>query len=135
MSGRESFSINLFRSMPIELTLYNVGQLSSAAVVAYLGAKRRKTSAHATFMIHRSTNSTQFATASRLKQVTKFLVLDDARTESIDHAHTKLPPELWEELKFHDIYLSGEEAVDFGIATEIGEFEPPAGVQVFNLLG
>ncbi len=49
--GEGVFLYNLFRSMPIELTLYNVGQLSSAAVVAYLGAKRRKTSAHATFII------------------------------------------------------------------------------------
>ena len=41
--GDGVFLYNLFRSIPIELTLYNVGQISSAGVVAYLGAKRRKT--------------------------------------------------------------------------------------------
>jgi ATP-dependent protease ClpP protease subunit len=43
--GDGVFLYNLFRSIPVELTLYNVGQISSAGVVAYLGAKRRKTSA------------------------------------------------------------------------------------------
>jgi ATP-dependent Clp protease protease subunit len=133
--GDGIFLYNLFRALPIELTLYNVGQLSSAAVVAYLGAKRRKTSARATFMLHRSTNSAQFATSSKLQHIAKSLILDDERTDSIIREHVKLPPELWDELQFHDIYLSGKEGVDLGIATEIGEFEPPAGVQVFNLLG
>lgn len=133
--GDGVFLYNLFHSMPIELTLYNVGQLSSAGVIAYLGAKRRKTSARATFMIHRSTHSAQFATSSRLEHLAKGLVLDDERTESILREYAKLPEELWDGLRFHDIYLSGQEAVDFGIATEIGEFEPPLGTQVFNLLG
>lgn len=133
--GDGVFLYNLFRTLPIELTLYNVGQLASAAVIAYLGAKRRKTSTRATFMIHRSTNSAQFATSSRLEHLAKGLILDDERTEGILRQHVKLPDELWGQLQFHDIYLSGKEAVDFGIATELGEFEPPAGAQVFNLLG
>jgi ATP-dependent Clp protease, protease subunit len=132
--GDGVFLYNLFRSIPIELTLYNVGQISSAGVVAYLGAKRRKTTASATFMLHRSANSPQFATAAKLSHLAKSLVLDDERTEAIVRDHVKFPPELWDELKYHDIYVSGEEAIKFGIATEIGEFAPPAGTQVFNLL-
>jgi ATP-dependent Clp protease protease subunit len=128
------FLYNLFRSIPIELTLYNVGQISSAGVTAYLGARHRKTAANATFMLHRSTNSPQFATAAKLHHAAKSLVLDDERTETIVKSHVKFPPELWEELKYHDIYVSGEEAVKFGIADELGEFSPPAGTQVFNLL-
>jgi len=44
----------LFKSLPFDLTLYNAGSVSSIAVIAYLGAKKRKVSAHATFSIHRS---------------------------------------------------------------------------------
>jgi ATP-dependent protease ClpP protease subunit len=51
--GDGVFLYNLFRSIPIEITLYNVGQISSAGVIAYLGAKARKTAKTATFMIHR----------------------------------------------------------------------------------
>jgi ATP-dependent Clp protease, protease subunit len=132
--GDGVFLYNLFRAVPIELTLYNGGQVSSAGAIAYLGAKRRKTTANASFMLHRSTNSPQFATATKLNHVAKSLVLDDQRTETIARKHINFPPELWIALEHHDVYVSGEEAVKFGIAHEIGEFSPPAGTQVFNLL-
>lgn len=133
--GDGVFLYNLFRSIPIELTLYNVGQISSAGVVAYLGAKSRKTAKSATFMFHRSTNSPQFATATKLNHVAQSLVLDDQRTEAIVRQHVKLPDDLWQAIAHHDLYISGEEAVTFGVATEIGEFSPPSGTQVYNILG
>ncbi len=132
--GDGVFLYNFFRAVPIELTLYNAGQISSAGVVAYLGAKGRKTTPSGTFMLHRSTNSPQFATATKLAHVAKSLVLDDQRTETIVREHIKFPSELWDALTHHDVYVSGGEAVKFGIAQEIGEFAPPAGMQVFNLL-
>ncbi|HTC47348.1 MAG TPA: ATP-dependent Clp protease proteolytic subunit [Candidatus Aquilonibacter sp.] len=128
------FLYNLFRSVTIELTLYNAGQISSAGVTAYLGAKHRKTTTNATFMLHRSTNSPQFATAAKLSHAAKSLVLDDGRTEEIVRSHVNFPPELWDSLAYHDIYVSGKEAVEFGLADSIGEFSPPLGTQVFNLL-
>jgi len=128
------FLYNLLRSIPIELTLYTVGQVSSAGVIAYLGARHRKTTANATFMLHRSTNSAQFATASKLSHIAQTLVLDDQRTETIARQHIKFPPELWASIEHHDVYVSGSDAVKFGIADEIAEFSPPAGTQVFNIL-
>jgi ATP-dependent Clp protease, protease subunit len=128
------FLYNLFRGVPIELTLYNAGQISSAGVTAYLGSKHRKTTANATFMLHRSTNSPQFATAAKLSHAAKSLVLDDERTEAIVRGHVKFPPELWDALAHHDVYVSGKEAVEYELADAIGEFSPPAGTQVFNLL-
>ena len=47
----------------------------------------------------------------------------------------KLPPELLDELKYHDLYLSGEDAVKFGLADGHAEFAPPLGTHVFNVLG
>jgi len=133
--GDGVFLYNLFRTIPVELTLYNVGQISSAGVIAYLGAKHRKTTRNATFMLHRSASSPQFATSSKLEHAAKSLILDDSRTEDIVRTHVKFPSELWEKITHHDIYLSGEEAVKFGLADEIGEFSPPLGTQVFNILG
>jgi ATP-dependent Clp protease, protease subunit len=132
--GDGVFLYNLFRSIPIELTLYNAGQISSAGVIAYLGANHRKATRNSTFMIHRSTNSPQFATASKLGHVAKTLVLDDQRTETIFHDHVTLPPELLAALEHHDVYVSADEAVQFGIADKIGEFAPPPGTQVYNIL-
>ena len=132
--GDGVFLYNFFRTIPIELTLYNCGQISSAGVVAYLGARNRKTTRSATFMLHKSTNSPQFATASQLHHLGKNLILDDERTEDIVRSHVNLPVELWDALKHHDIYLSGKEAAECGLANAIEEFSPPAGTQVYNLL-
>ena len=128
------FLYNFFRTIPIELTLYNGGQISSAGVIAFLGARHRKTSPNATFMVHRSTNTAQFATSTKLKHMAKSLILDDQRCETILKNHVNLPPEMWAEIEHRDLYISGDEAVGFNMADEIGEFSPPAGTQVFNLL-
>lgn len=133
--GDGVFLYNFFHSIPIELTLYNVGQISSAGVIAYLGARHRKTTRSATFMLHRSTNSSQFATSAKLQNTAKSLVLDDQRTETIARNHVHFPPRVWNRLKHLDVYLSGEEAVSFGVADEIAEFAPPLGTQVYNILG
>lgn len=133
--GDGVFLYNLFSSIPIELTFYNVGQISSAGVVAFLGAKHRKTTRNATFMLHRSASNHQFATSAKLDHAAKSLVLDDERTEAIIRKHVKFPPGLWAKIEHHDIYVSGEDAVKYGIADEIAEFAPPLGVQVFNILG
>jgi ATP-dependent Clp protease protease subunit len=75
------------------------------------------------------------ATAAKLQHIADSLILDDQRCEDIIRSHVNLPPELMTQLQYHDIYLTGEEAVKFGIADEIAEFSPPAGTQVFNILG
>lgn len=127
------FLYNFFRSLPINLVLYNVGQVSSIATVAYLGAKGRKVSASATFMLHRSTNSPQFATATKLSTLAKSLSLDDERTERILREHITLPDDLWTQLDYHDLYLSAEESLQFAIANEVEDFAPPIGTKIFNV--
>jgi ATP-dependent Clp protease protease subunit len=74
---------NFFRALPIELTLYNVGSIASIAVTAYLGAKHRKASAYAAFMLHRTYASPQAATSDRLHAIAQSVSLDDERTEAI----------------------------------------------------
>ena len=122
-----------FQSLPVDLTLYNVGTIASIAAIAYLGAKKRKTSAHATFMIHRSYNFPQAATAARLQAVTQGLTLDDRRTEAILRQHITLSEEKWAELNYNDLVFSGPEAVKIGLAGEVGEFAPPNGTQIYNI--
>lgn len=124
---------NFFKALPIDFTIYNVGQVSSVAVIAYLGARRRKTGAHAMFMMHRTTSPGQPATAFELEGVAKSLSLDDRRTESILSEHVTLLTGKWSDLDDHDFYFSGEEAVKMGLAHEIGEFSPPPGTQIYNV--
>jgi ATP-dependent Clp protease protease subunit len=125
---------NVFRALPFDLTLYNAGGVYSIATLAYLGAKKRKTSAYASFLIHRTrTGSNQPTTASQLKAVTEGLLADDQRTESILRQHLTLSDEEWKHLDYNDLQISAARAVEIGLAHEIGEFNPPLGSQLFNV--
>jgi ATP-dependent Clp protease protease subunit len=123
---------NVFKSLPVGLTLYNVGSVCSIAVIAYMGAARRITSSRATFMIHRTTTKLEGIPAMVMKGVTKSLVLDDERAESILTENVTLPTnETWTNLDFYDFFFSGKEAVEIGLAHELGEFSPPARTPVY----
>ena len=74
---------NFFRSLPIELTIYNVGSVYSAGVLAYLGGKRRVTSKRAMFMVHRVMTNPGRTPAMAMKGIAKSLILEDERVESI----------------------------------------------------
>jgi ATP-dependent protease ClpP protease subunit len=133
--GDGVFLYNSLKRLTLEVVFYNAGQVASAATLAFLGAHSRKTTANAVFMIHKSTNSTQGAGVDRLKAVTANLTIDDARVEEILRTHLRLPDEVWTQFSYHDVYLTGMDAVSYGMADEIGEFSPPAGVRVLNALG
>lgn len=123
---------NYFKALPLPLTLYNIGTVSSIATVAYLGAKERKASAHATFMMHR-THSQEPTTAGRLKSLAQTFRLDNQRTDAILREHLHLSRSQWRELDRHELTLSAREALDVGLATEVGEFAPPPGTRIYNV--
>ncbi len=124
---------NFFRGLTVDLTLYNVGSVASAAVTAYLGAKYRKTSKYGSFMLHKTFINPINATVDKLKNTSRSLLLDDTRTEAILKERTKLTPEQWEIRRTGDLWLSADDALAAGIATEIAEFAPPAGYRIFNI--
>ena len=124
---------NFIKALPIDLTIYNCGSVSSIAVLAYIAATKRKTSASATFMLHRTTGSSQPASAGRLHSLAESVVLDDKRTDAILRAHIKLSPEEWTALDKHELWFSAEEAIKAEIANEIGEFDPPKGTEIYTI--
>ncbi len=133
--GDGVFIYNLLKQVPLEVVLYNSGQVASAGVIAYLGAKFRKTTANGMFMIHRTHSTLQFANADKLKSASDSVALDDARTHAIFRQDLKLPKKIWTQLKHHDVYIPGRDAVEYGLADEIAEFAPPVGTKVLNALG
>ncbi len=124
---------NLFRALPFELILYNVGTISSIAVVAFLGAKRRIVSARGAFMIHKTQTTVQGATTPTIKSLTDSAVLADERTESILREYIRMPEGRWAHYDHNDLWFSADEAVEFGIAEEVAEFTPPSGTQLFGI--
>jgi ATP-dependent protease ClpP protease subunit len=82
-------------------------------------------------MIHRVTVKLVEAPAMVMQGVTKNLIMNDARSESIMREHvTLIGEEKWSNLDYYDFYFSGEEAVKMGLAQELGEFSPPTGTPV-----
>jgi ATP-dependent Clp protease, protease subunit len=68
-----------------------------------------------------------------MDRIAKCLVLDDERSESIWRDHVKMPEKFWKQEQHHDLHLTGEQALEFGIATELGEFAPPPGMQIYRV--
>jgi ATP-dependent Clp protease, protease subunit len=124
---------NFFKSLPVDLTLYNAGAVQSIATIAYLGAKYRKASARAAFMIHRTLVSPQLANSAKLHAVAKSITIDDERTESILREHLQLSKEEWDALNYTDLHFSGAESLNIGLVQEIGEFAPPSGSQLWDI--
>lgn len=131
--GDGIFLYNFFRSSPINIALYNAGSVQSVATIAFLGAKIRKANAHATFMLHRAYVSPQGATTDRLKAAVESLLLDEQRMEDILSIHTKIPADKIGIHKHSDIWFTAKEAVEYGFATEVGDFAPPVGAQIYSL--
>ena len=124
---------NCFRALPFDLTLYNTGTVASIATIAYLGAKKRKTSALAAFAIHRTQTTTQSANTQTIQFLAAAAVINDQRTEAILRQHITMPSEKWSQFDHNDVIFTAEEAVKVGIADEIREFSPPAGARIFNV--
>jgi ATP-dependent Clp protease, protease subunit len=125
---------NIFRTLPFELNLYNGGMVASIAVIAFMGGRHRYASAHSSFMIHRTRINPQSPpTASQLRAFLPSLRLDDKRTEAILRTHTKIPAPRWRQLASGDVYFSADEAVQFGLADSIREFQVPAGNQIYDV--
>jgi ATP-dependent Clp protease, protease subunit len=133
--GDGVFLYNSLKKLGVEVILYNAGQVASAATLAFLGAHGRKTTANAIFMIHKGSNNPNSSGAGKLKALASNLSMEDARIETILRDHLDLPKELWTQFDYHDVFLSGADAVKYGMADEIADFSPPIGTKVLNALG
>jgi ATP-dependent protease ClpP protease subunit len=126
--GDAIYIFNLFRSLPINLTLYNAGSIASIAVIAYLGAAKRITTSNATFMVLRTPVG---ATSGKLQSADNTAILDEKRIESILQSKLKLPEDKLKLRSVADLWLSADEAVAAGLATSIGDFMPPKDQRIF----
>jgi ATP-dependent Clp protease protease subunit len=129
------FSLYSFlHSIPLDVTLYNTGKISSMGVIAYLGSRKRKASPHSSFMIHKvRCGELSGVPANLLWSIVDAMRIDDIRYEATIRKHTNIPVDVWAQFNNHDMNFSAEDAVKFGIADEIGEFSPPAGSKVFSI--
>jgi ATP-dependent Clp protease protease subunit len=123
---------NFFQSLRFDVILYNCGIISSMGVIAYLGARKRNVSTHASFMIHHvSMRGVERAPATVLQALADAIVVDDRRTEAILRKHVTMPDDRWDYFNKHDLTLTAEDAVKYGFADKIAEFIPPVGSRLY----
>jgi ATP-dependent Clp protease, protease subunit len=126
---------NFLRNIPIEVIAYNMGAVQSIGVIAFLGAKKRKATKTATFMIHRSQFSGSVpAKSEQLQAVTESLTIDDARMRDILRANIVMPEDKWSVHAHADLFLTAQQALEYKLIDEIAEFAPPLGATIFNVL-
>jgi ATP-dependent protease ClpP protease subunit len=127
---------NFFQAFPLDLILYNGGEVGSAAVSAFLGARQRRASIHSAFAIHRSFMViSDGKPASDLQQLVNMMLIQDEQTVAIFRkAGVKLTDAQWADFTNNkDLPFSAKEAKETGFVQEIVEFSPPPGTTLFSL--
>lgn len=125
---------NYLHNLPLKLTTYNAGSVSSAAVLIFLAGQTRRSSESANFMIHRTGIAPNpMSNAIQLQSLVDSLVADDVRTEKIYREYIKMPDDKWKLHEQTNLFITAKEAVDFALIHEIADFKPPTGAQLFNL--
>jgi ATP-dependent Clp protease protease subunit len=122
---------NYFFGLPFDLHLYNPSAVDSAAMIPFVGAKRRYASAHAGFVIHTIRSGFLAPTnAAGHRAAAAAADFDDNRAQAIIRTHTQIPATKW---TVQDIVISAQEALQFGLIHEIREFQPPKGATLFHI--
>ena len=125
---------NFLRNLPIEVITYNGGQISSTAVIAFLGGKNRRTSENSTFMIHKGTFSLPSPIGiESMQSKVDALYLDNENTESILRKHIIMPDEKWGIHNKSDLTLSSSSALEYKLVHEISCFKLPQRAQLYNI--
>ena len=128
------FLYNHIRGLPINVTTHNIGSVASVATAVFVGADERYCSKHANFMIHPTTMPNQEAlSAERLQSSLDAALSEDQRTEDILRDRTSMPDSVLRARRLKDIHISPEEAVEFGLVSEIKEFSLPGGHEILQI--
>ena len=128
------FLYNHIRSLPVKVIIHNTSSVLSIALVVYVAAKERNCSKHGMFMMHPTEvshpNIMRFET---LQSLSTSALADDKRIENILSQHMSIPDETIAARRFRDVYITPQEALEFGIANTICEFTLPEGSKIVQI--
>ena len=132
--GDGIFLYNHIRGLPLKVVAHNTGGVSSIAVAVFVAAEERYCSQHATFMIHpTSMPARENMTWERLQASLDAALADDQRTEDILRERTALPPDILSARRLRDVQIGSQDAVKFGLVSDIREFMLPGGQQIIQV--
>lgn len=133
--GDGIFLYNHIKALPIPITIHNTGTVASIATTIFVGATRRICSPNGMFMMHPVTvgAKAQSLAVKPLVESLQAAIADENRTESILRAHTSLPPEILNQRRETDVYITAQDALRYGLVHEIADFALPPGNQIVQI--
>ena len=128
------FLYNHIMGLPAEIIIHNTGTVMSIAAAFYIGAKCRYCSKHGVFMIHPTEMPAQASMrAEQLQSSLTAALADDQRTEDILRERACIPDTVLNDRRLREVYITSEQAVEFGLAHEVVEFSLPKGNEIIQI--
>jgi len=128
---------NYVRGYPsdIPITMFNSGGVQSAGVLVFLSAAHRVACPYSKFMLHPAIwKSGSGLNTEQHRIVSKSLAKNDKDIDDILKTRINMPAAKWRQARRHQLEISPQEAVDFGLADEIGNWSVPEGKSVISLM-
>lgn len=126
---------NHIRGLPVKVTINNTGTVMSIATAIYVSAEVRHCSRHGIFMLHPTQmpaiNSSM--QAEQLQSALTAALADDQRTEDILRERAGIPEATLNDRLFKEVYITANQAVEFGLAHDIVEFALPEGDEIIQI--
>ena len=125
------------RSLPVGITIHNIGSIDSIALAVYLAASRRLANPDATFLMHDFYFPQPIPVTNRHQAGDISVGLSGARKRFMEvlKASTKMTDEQFQSLKFLEeaSIKTAVAAKELGITHEIQQALAPAGAELFNV--
>ena len=125
---------NHIRSLPIKVTIHNIGTVASIATATYVAASVRPCSEHGVFMMHPTEMPQQNnMRPETLQSLLDAALADDKRTENILRQRTSIPAETLAARRFREVHITPQEAVEFGLSDAVRDFALPKGNEILQI--
>ncbi len=128
---------NFLKSLPVELTMHNIGQVDSIANVVFAAGKKRYANRHSSFLFHgvgfpvsQGTRLEEKDLHEKLETIRK----DQHMIASILKSEIGLATEKTEGFFFQTAVLPAEEAKKIGIVHGVQEAQVPKGAEFYQLV-
>ena len=115
--------------------MFNSGGVQSAAVLVFLSAAHRVVCPYAKFLLHPAVwKAASGLNTEQHRIVSRSLAKNDKDIHDILKTRINMPAAKWKQARRHQLEISAQEAVDFGLADEIGNWSVPQGKSVLSIM-
>ena len=135
----EGFALyNFLRSLPLRLTIHNIGSVESIANIVFLAADQRFACPDTHFLIHGfewSFSAQSSLVHERVKEISTSLSADEERFTNILKERTGMKEETLANLDFfrRSAIIGAADAKNYGIVQDVRAVQIPRGWNVWNV--